>query len=530
MYQTLLLSQQNDGVKELICDSIAAAMDELLSLAESFPTIRQVEELIWEKIIETARLMMSYVLSVMCRAVTERDIADRGLRREQVRLRQEKDYWVTLTTTLGPVAFFSFAYRDSSSGLATVTRTPARKKVFPLHSHCRSTELCLEWECRLGSDLPFRRAQESMDYFTHGAVKMEDTTIARHAMVVGELVSRDWLYQEPEKIRQVLWERATRDLKTGRPLIYLSTDAHALRRFVDDTWTAQWKMANGLRLWCIDRRNGAIIHLGGEFTWGDCHEVSVIVDWLISTGHLPADGDYGEGVVALPVILTDGMPWIEDYVIAKYPQGVFILDAYHVMERLMSYANTRFGKGTKRGRKFYDECLRKLLGERQKKKARPRKSDARQADNEAEVSTSSTTDDDRHKLEQLEDKPKPVTQLLDELSSLKPAKRWQEKHDSLVSYLQHNAYRIDYIKYRLRGFQIGSGAMESLHRTGSQRRLKLPGAKWLPESSQALFNLRMLYLCGRWNEFWHQQDFYEQLVKAFAPRSPKDKAAVQEAA
>ena len=48
--------------------------------------------------------------------------------------------------------------------------------------------------------------------------------------------------------------------------------------------------------------------------------------------------------------------------------------------------------------------------------------------------------------------------------------------------------------------------MESLHRTASQTRLKVAGIRCLAETSQAVFNLRMLRLCGRWDEFWQQPD------------------------
>lgn len=51
---------------------------------------------------------------------------------------------------------------------------------------------------------------------------------------------------------------------------------------------------------------------------------------------------------------------------------------------------------------------------------------------------------------------------------------------SLSGYVAANLDRIDYSVYRQRGMQIGSGAMESLHRTASQMRLKLAGARWTP--------------------------------------------------
>src|SRR5690606_40278473 len=79
----------------------------------------------------------------------------------------------------------------------------------------------------------------------------------------------------------------------------------------------------------------------------------------------------------------------------------------------------------------------------------------------------------------------------------------------------HNADRIDYERWRPLGYQIGSGAMESLHRTASQTRLKVAGIRCLAETSQAVFNLRMLRLCGRWDEFWQQPDLTQHVIAAF---------------
>jgi hypothetical protein len=532
VYHPSLLAQGTADVKRPIIAQVEAGLDEVLEMAGSGAAQRDIEERIWDVLLPAAQLTMSSALSVQCRAATDADIAARGLGEDQVRLRNEDDYWMTLTTTLGPVSFFSFAYRDSSSGVTTVTRTPAREEVFPLHRHCRSSELCLEWESRLGSEMPFRHAQQALCYFTHGAVAMEDTTIASHLLTVSRLVGREWLYQSPEKIREVLVERATRDLETGKPIIYLSTDAHALRRYVDETWDAQWKMANGLRLWCVDRNSGAIIHLGGEFTWGDCHVVAEIVDWLIDTGHVPADGDYDGGVVASVTVLTDGMPWIEDHVVSKFTEPVAILDAYHVMEHLQQYADARFGKGSKQARALYASSVRLLLGKRSAKGKKPRKTagdsdDVDAADNETDAEDSGA-DEQQPDATGLppwlawgaSDRSPTAVEVLLEMLALEDVSIYAEDdRDKLVGYLEHNAYRMDYRRCRALGYQIGSGAMESLHRTGSQARLKIPGARWLPETSQALFNTRMLYLCGRWDEFWHQPGLHAMLVEVFSSRT-----------
>ncbi len=82
--------------------------------------------------------------------------------------------------------------------------------------------------------------------------------------------------------------------------------------------------------------------------------------------------------------------------------------------------------------------------------------------------------------------------------------------------------------YRMLGYSIGSGAMESLHRTAGQARMKIPGGRWLQETSQAIFNLRMMVLAGRWTEFWSKPDLPSLLARAFEP--PNDERDVEKTA
>lgn len=520
MYQSVLLSQGLGDVKKNIISAFEESIERIFEMTTEDCSNRDIELAIWDGLLESARMTMSVALGLLCCRVTEDDIKVRGLTDDQVRLRNDKDYRYTMMTTFGPVPFFSFAYRDSSSGVATVTRTPAREQVFPLHKHCHSSQLCLEWETKLGQEMPFRRAQKDMGFFTHDAVSLEDTTIERHMVIISRLVDRQWLYQTAETIREVLLHRATHDLKTGKPLLYLSTDAHALRQFVDETWDARWKMANGLRVWCIDRKDGRIIHLGGEYTWGDCHRVGEIVDWLISTGRVPADGDYGQGLVATVVLPTDGMPWFEDYVISKFSKdAVAILDAHHAVLHLKAYTAERFGKNTPEERKFCRETLWLLFGKPQEKQAKPRKN--RRGNQGAGKSPRPRTSRRVLSWEVYELAPASVDILIDRvLFDPDVPPEAVDAQVNFIDYLENNTYRMNYLLYRSRGYQLGSGAMESLHRSASQIRLKLPGLKSLPETSQAIFNLRMLELNGRWDEFFEQSDFYDQLVEVFS-RKPE---------
>ncbi|MCU0690504.1 MAG: hypothetical protein MUF54_03805, partial [Polyangiaceae bacterium] len=67
------------------------------------------------------------------------------------------------------------------------------------------------------------------------------------------------------------------------------------------------------------------------------------------------------------------------------------------------------------------------------------------------------------------------------------------------------------------------GAMESLHRNGSQQRLKIPGARWQAHTPHAILQLRMLQLSGRWDQYWQQPDLMAQLQEVFQARSAKRK-------
>ncbi|MCP4640795.1 MAG: transposase [bacterium] len=513
------------AVKQELLSAFGEAIDGLFAAAGNGAPPRQLEEGWWELLLPAARQGLGYAFGFLCQQATEADIEARGLSSKDVKVRTDQDYWMTVTTTFGDVRFPSFAYRDASSGAWVVTRTPARGAVFPLHARCRSSELCLEWEARLGSTQAFRRAEQTLTFFTHGSVKLEDTTIARHTVRIGTMVEPEWLYKPPSEIREILATRATRDRKSGLPILYASLDAHALRRYVDETWDAAWKMANGHRLWCVDRETGAIIHLGGEYIWGDSDEVKAIFERLIGTGHLPVDGDYGEGVNARLVFVTDGMPWIQDLASSCFPTAAVILDAYHVMERLAKYAALRYGKGSKRAKRFYDKALRWLFGKRDAKKRGPipRKGHKKTRRKGAGCPAA----DKAFQMPPVGGAEK----LLKYLEGAKRVpKRALEAHEKLLGYIGANLARMDYLLYRALGLQIGSGAMESLHRTGSQARLKVPGARWLKETSQAIFNLRMLDLVGRWDEFWGQRDFTHQLVAAFAAPQNGDPQTLKEAA
>jgi hypothetical protein len=508
-----LLSENRSTVKAELVRAFADQVDEILDLAYAGDDLRILEKTVVGELLCLGRLTLGHVFALRCQRATAADIERRGLTPKQVQLRLDEDYWATVTTTVGSVRFPWFAYRDLSRGYGTVTHTPARESVLPYQRSCHSSPLCLEWEARLGAQHPFRRAQDELQFFTHGAVTLEDTTIARHMLRVSTLVDRSWMYLDPEEIREILRERATRDRETRKPIIYASSDAHALRRYTDETWNAEWKMANGIRLWCEDRKTGRVIHLGGEFTWGDCHEVGRVFRELIDGGILPADGNYGEGVRAQLVWVSDAMRWFDDHILKLFPYAVVILDIFHLLRWFAVCAGMAFKAGSKEARQMYAWAA-KVLGfePRTERSANLRKGHKKHRGRK-----------NRHAHNARQGRFKGIHQtatglvvaLLDVLESFRPKRKEAvEEIEALAERISSNIWRLDYPEYLRRGYQIGSGAMESFHRTGSQQRTKVPGARWLAETSQAVFNLRMVQLVGKWDAFWGQPDLMPKLAVA----------------
>lgn len=487
-----LFSRNREVVKAHLVQTFADALEELLVAAASGAlTARTAEKRVWTLLLWVGPLVLTAAFAAMCRQATHDALTASARTVTDVKMRLDKDYWVSVLTTLGPVRFPWFAFRDGAA-----VCVPARA-LFPLQGSCDSSEVCLEWETALAADHPFRKAATALGFFTHGAVDLSDTTIERHAVRVGSHIAREWLYQTPAQIREALQKRATRDLGTGRPLLYASTDAHALRRFVDDTWAAPWKMLNGIRLWCIDKKTGEMVHLGGEYTWGDCKEVAARFVALQQSGHLPADGDYGEGLVATLVLPTDGADWIAEHVLPLFPGAVTPLDPYHVIEQVADAARQAWPRAKRKVKQLVEKA-RRAIGMKDKRPRNHRRKGPRRQ---------------RHKTRH----PPFTGSGVALLELLRPIARTLqgaafERFQTLVAYVARNQDRMSYGELRTRGLSIGSGAMESLHRTASQLRLKRAGCRWTPEVALALLNARLLALAGRWDAFWAQPDLAAQLA------------------
>lgn len=68
-----------------------------------------------------------------------------------------------------------------------------------------------------------------------------------------------------------------------------------------------------------------------------------------------------------------------------------------------------------------------------------------------------------------------------------------------IGYLFRNRSRMDYAAFRLAGFPVGSGTVESAAKTLVQQRLKQAGMQWSRDGAQSMLALRSRLLSHRWH-------------------------------
>lgn len=506
--------------KDAVVAEVVRLIDELWKTTPQDE--REAETSVLSVVFSVGRLLLAALIARHCWQTALKEIGDRS---NDVRFRLDRDYWGYLKTALGTVRFPLFAYRWRTIG-GWATRKPSVGSFLPSLGKCRSSLTLLKLEVALGSRVPFRQAEGMLSLVTHGEVAVHDTTIASHCVTVASALDRRWFYESPEVFMNVLRRRAILDKRTGKPLIFVSSDAHAQRFYEGDTWDRGWKMVNALRVYTLDRRTHQIIHLGGEFIVGDCRAVGAVLDDLNDRGILPFDALWRvrgrQPVAAQIVFIADGMPWFDDHIVSRFPGVEVILDAFHVLERIGKLLAVLFGQGSKAAKEAYrrlclivtgrtpptkDTSSKKRRGTRLPKKsnAKPRSHGKQRAFPEVDVAAA----------ESVQIPPNSASTLVLAITEL-PATNstQQEAIDSLLGYLVERYDRIRYAEAWQRGWVLSSAPIESFHRI-AQGRLKLPGATWVPETAQAILNLRLLHATGRDKEFWADKDATDAIAIAF---------------
>jgi hypothetical protein len=166
------------------------------------------------------------------------------------------------------------------------------------------------------------------------------------------------------------------------------------------------------------------------------------------------------------IALSDGGAGLEDWLRVNFGRvEAVILDFYHASEYLGDLAKAWLGVGTGAAKEQYEKWAHRLKHEG------------------GEV-------------------------VLEELRGLElpPRATVQEVWKTTLTYFENQKHRMDYPSYVAKGWQIGSGPVESACKRVVGRRLKEGGMRWCESGSDAVCHLRALFLSGRgqWDAFWDE--------------------------
>lgn len=208
------------------------------------------------------------------------------------------------------------------------------------------------------------------------------------------------------------------------------------------------------------------VKVGRMFTSGSCIDPNGNASWIRHSqyvAHLGNSKDFTRQMDTLIesygrlgkrlVFISDGGTWIKNWIEDAFPEAVSILDYYHVCEHLHQFANTVFT--------------------------------------------------DREQLKQWTDAQKELllqSRVMEVTDNIKQQNCKSKEALSIINYYTGNADRMDYQAYKKTGAGIiGSGAIESAHRTVVQKRMKQSGQRWSNKGAQNMLNLRVLTMNGQWD-------------------------------
>jgi hypothetical protein len=183
-----------------------------------------------------------------------------------------------------------------------------------------------------------------------------------------------------------------------------------------------------------------LAHLGGHKKF--CNQMDSLLD------------DFGPLKERL-VFITDGATWLRNWIEDSFPDAISILDFYHATEHLHEFSS-QFFKDKEQEQRWTEQQKELLLASK-------------------------------------------TTQVIENITQLGGKKNIAAA--KLIAYYKSNLHRMNYKKYQQIGSGlIGSGAIESAHRTVIQKRMKQSGQRWSTQGARNMLNLRVVRKNQQWNK------------------------------
>jgi hypothetical protein len=303
-----------------------------------------------------------------------------------------------------------------------------------------------------GAQLPFQQGSQLFESLT--LVSLSDHSLAKATQAIGaevEAREQEWIDESHDE----QWLQSQQRLSHGPERLYGCLDGvkvhirgdheHPWRELKAGAWftTTQEPPHNPDEDWEI--------HASDITYYCDLSSARQFGQLLWATG-CQRQAQLAQEVI----FLGDGAEWIWNLVKEHYPEAVQIVDWFHATEYIAPVAQAAFTGEAQQ--KAWTKWVRSALWE---------------------------GDLDR------------VIRAFQEYCSHPGT---GEAATRAVTYFTNNRHRMDYPTYRARGYQIGSGTIESGCKRIATQRLKVAGAIWNEENAIRTAKARSALLSGQWED------------------------------
>jgi len=168
------------------------------------------------------------------------------------------------------------------------------------------------------------------------------------------------------------------------------------------------------------------------------------------------------------IFLGDGAEWIRNLVQEHFPHAVQIVDWFHAAEHLGVVAQAAFQEES--AQKAWLQGARQLLWEGQ------------------------------------------LSAVIQACQALAREGRGAQEARKAATYFTNHAARMDYATYRSKGYQVGSGTVESACKQLGILRMKAPGATWNREGARFTAKARAALLSDQWDVLTARREYLPRIA------------------
>lgn len=453
-----------ENASEILIDAMLEDVDELVEEG------RQLDAKVRKVLFEVGARMMVRLFAVLGAVLVE-EAKRKGMT-------VERRPTVTFKTIYGPIEVESAYLRDTDTG----------ESARPMREHCGvEGERYSDAVDRAVSDFGAENSyQKSTDrFFEHYGWHMGRTTVRSRTMDVAEAAQAyieerfargQEAYQAPEATRKVAGEMIVEadgchircgELMTAQQARQVCEDEEQLARLeeVDDDKVVRLETWKEVRTGVVRRPDQVEpTYVCRRGSWNE-----------VAQDLFAAACEHGLGFDTQVIAPGDGGIGLKEALEVWFPHLQFILDRPHLKSHV-------------------HECAQLLseVGEL----------DIPAKDWVAQVMDTIHRGHVDQVLAENQDRHVQMKKAVEVLEDDSPEASAHQRLGQLLEYLRRFYHCVDYESYQDKDWPIGSGEVESAHKTVPQGRLKKPGACWKEENLNPMCALRTLRANGWWDDFW----------------------------